>query len=55
MMEIKVRLQLSRETKNTYKYDARGDAAIRTVYVQKDAVAGGSPPREVDLTLTPAD
>ena len=53
-MEIKVRLELSRTTKNTYKYDAKGDAAVRTVYLQKDAVTGDAPPREIVLTLTEA-
>lgn len=36
---ITVTLQLSRETKNTYKYDAiSDDAAVRTVYVQKESI-----------------
>ena len=53
-MEIRVRLELSRTTKNTYKYDALGDAAVRTIYLQKDAVTGDSPPGRIDLILTEA-
>ena len=49
-MKIKVRLELSKTTKNTYVYSAKGDAAVRTLYVQKEAVIGEAPPRAITLT-----
>ena len=55
-MDIRVRLELSRTTKNTYKYDAvQGDAAVRSLYVQQEAVTGEDPPRAIIVTVTPAE
>ena len=54
-MEIRVRLEFSRTTKNTYVYVAEGDAAVRTLYVQKDAVPDGNPPAAVIATVTSDD
>ena len=54
-MDIRVRLELSSTTKNTYKYDAvQGDAAVRTLYVQQEAVTGEDPPQAINVTVTPA-
>ena len=46
-MEIRVRLEWSKTTKNTYVYVAKEDAAIRTLYVQKDGMPGQDPPRRL--------
>ena len=51
-MEIRVRLRLSKTTKNTYVYIAEGDAAVRTLYIQKDAVPGQDPPEAIVVTAT---
>lgn len=49
-MNISVRLELSKTTKNTYVYSARSDAPIRTLYVQKDAMSGQDPPPAIIVT-----
>ena len=49
-MEIRVRLELSKTTKNTYVYVAQGEAAVKTLYIQKDAVPGQDPPRAIIVT-----
>lgn len=49
---ITVVLKLTRETKNTYRYDAASDdAAVANIYIQKKAMPGGAPP-ELELRLT---
>ena len=49
---ITVVLKLTRETKNTYRYDAADDdAAVGNIYIQKKAMPGGAPP-ELELRLT---
>ena len=48
---ITVVLKLTRETKNTYRYDAADDdAPVSNVYVQKKALPGGAP-LELELQL----
>ena len=55
-MKIEVRLKFTRTTKNTFKYDAEGeDAAVRSLYVQKDAVPDGNPPDMITVTVTSDD
>ena len=51
-MEIRVRLEWSKTTKNTYVYVAKEDAAIRTLYVQKDGMPGQDPPPAIIVTAT---
>ena len=49
---ITVVLKLTRETKNTYRYDAASDeAAVANIYIQKTAMPSGAPP-ELELQLT---
>ena len=46
---ITVVLKLTRETKNTYRYDAADDdAPVGNIYIQKKAMPGAAPP-ELDL------
>lgn len=48
---ITVVLKLTRETKNTYRYDAADeDAAVGNIYIQKKAMPGAAP-RELELQL----
>ena len=54
-MEIRVRLEFTRTTKNTYVYVAQGDVAVRTLYVQKDAVPDGNPPDAVIVAVSSDD
>ena len=47
---ITITIKLSKETKNTYRYDAvEEDAAV--LYIQKKALPGGAPP-ELEIRLT---
>ena len=49
---IAITLKLTRETKNTYRYDAVDeDAAVGNIYIQKKALPGGTPP-QLELQLT---
>ena len=49
---IIVTVRLSRETKNTYRYDAvEEDAPVGNLYIQKKALPGGAP-EELELRLT---
>ena len=49
---ITVTIKLSKETKNTYRYDAvDDDAAVTSLYIQKKALPNGAPP-ELELRLT---
>ena len=49
---ITITVKLSRETKNTYRYDAVDeDAPVGNIYVQKKALTGGAPP-QMKLQLT---
>ena len=49
---ITITIKLSKETKNTYKYDAvEEDAAVSNLYIQKTALPGGAPP-ELEIRLT---
>ena len=42
---ITIPIKLSKETKNTYRYDAvEEDAAVSNLYIQKKALPGGAPP-----------
>ena len=52
MMEIRVRLEWSKTTKNTFMYSAQKGAAITTLYVQKDAMPGQDPPPAIIVTVT---
>ncbi len=48
---ITVALKLTRETKNTYRYDAvDDDAPVGNIYVQKKAMPSGVP-QELELRL----
>lgn len=48
---ITVVLKLTRETKNTYRYDAADDdAPVGNIYIQKKAMPGAAPP-ELELQL----
>ena len=48
---ITVVLKLTRETKNTYRYDAADeDAPVGNIYIQKNAMPGAAPP-ELELEL----
>ena len=48
---ITVVLKLTRETKNTYRYDsADEDAPVGNIYIQKKAMPSGAPP-ELELEL----
>ena len=50
---ITIIVKLSRETKNTYRYDAVDeDAPVGNIYIQKKALPGGAPP-QLELQLTP--
>ena len=51
-MEIRVRLEWSKTTKNTFMYSAQEGAAITTLYVQKDAWPGQDPPPAIIVTAT---
>ena len=49
---ITITVKLSRETKNTYRYEAVDeDAPVGKIYVQKKALTGGAPP-QLELQLT---
>ena len=49
---ITVTIRLSKETKNTYRYDAvEEDAPVSNLYIQKKALPGGAPP-ELEIQLT---
>ena len=49
---ITITVKLSRETKNTYRYDAIDeDAPVGNIYIQKNALPGGAPP-QLELQLT---
>ncbi len=48
---VTVVLKLTRETKNTYRYDAADeDPPVSNIYIQKKAMPGGAPP-ELELQL----
>ena len=48
---ITITIKLSKETKNTYRYDAvEEDAAVSNPYIQKKALPGGVPP-ELEIRL----
>jgi len=50
---ITVPMNLSKETKGSFRYDAADDTApIRDVYVRKSALPGEAAPRQVQVTLT---
>ena len=50
--EITVTMNLSKETKGSYRYDAVEDAApIRDVYIHKPGLPGGAVPRQVEITM----
>ena len=49
---ISITVKLTRETKNTYRYDAVDeDAPVGNIYIQKKALPGGAPP-QLELQLT---
>ncbi len=49
---IIVTIRLSKETKNTCRYDAvEEDAPVSNLYIQKKALPGGAPP-ELEIQLT---
>ena len=49
---IIITVKLSRETKNTYRYDAVDeDAPVSNLYIQKKALPGGAP-AEMEVQLT---
>ena len=49
---ITITIKLSKETKNTYRYDAvEEDAAVSDLYIQKKAPPGGAPP-ELEIRST---
>ena len=49
---ITITVKLSRETKNTYRYDAVDeDAPVGNIYIQKKVLPGGAPP-QLELRLT---
>ena len=49
---ITITVKLSRETKNTYRYDAIDeDAPVGNIYIQKKARPGGAP-AQMELQLT---
>ena len=49
---ITITVKLSKEAKNTYRYDAvEEDAAASNLYIQKKALPGGAPP-ELEIRLT---
>ena len=49
--QITVVLKLTRETKNTYRYDAADeDALVGNIYIQKKAMQGAALP-ELELQL----
>ena len=49
---ITITVNLTRETKNTYRYDAADeDAPVSNIYIQKKAMPGGAPP-QLELQLT---
>ena len=50
-MKIRVRLELSKTTKNTYRYDTQQeDAAVKSLYIQKNALAEQDPPGAIIVT-----
>ena len=50
---ITVPMQLSKETKGSFRYDAvEEDAPMRDVYVRKSAFNGAGAPHKVSVTLT---
>ena len=49
---ITITVKLTRETKNTYRYDAVDEnAPVGNLYIQKKALPGGAPP-QLELRLT---
>ncbi len=49
---ITITVKLTRETKNTYRYDAVDeDAPVGNIYIQNKALPGGAPP-QLELQLT---
>ena len=49
---ITITVKLTRETKNTYRYEAVDeDAPVGNIYIQKKAFPGGAPP-QLELQLT---
>ena len=49
---IIITVKLSRETENTYRYDAVDeDAPVSNIYIQKKGLPSGAPP-QLDLQLT---
>ena len=49
---IIVTIKLTRDTKNTYRYDAIDeDSPVGNIYIQKKALPGGAPP-QLELQLT---
>ena len=47
-----ITVKLSRETKNTYRYDAvEEDAPVGNIYIQKEALPGVAP-SQLELQLT---
>lgn len=49
---ITITVRLTRETKNTYRYDAIDEnAPVSNIYIQKKALPGGAPP-QLELQLT---
>ena len=49
---ITITLKMTRETKNTYRYDAIDeDAPVGNIYIQKKALPGGAP-SQLELQLT---
>lgn len=50
---ITVTLSLSKETKNTYRYDATdGEAPVSNLYVRKEAL-GNAAPAKLVVQITP--
>lgn len=42
--KVEVKMELARETKNTYRFECKEDgAAVDTLYVQKSAFPSGAP------------
>ena len=49
---ITVTIRLTKETKNTYRYDSvDDDAPVSNLYIQKKALPNGAP-RELEVRLT---
>ena len=53
MQSITVSFLLERETKGTYVYTAvSDDSAIRTIYLQKEALGDNEAPAQLNVTLS---